>query len=328
MATIKDVAKAAGVGTGTVSRALSGKGYVDSEKKKQIIKIAEQLEYDPSALLKRKNNKKVKSGLIGVVLPNSSQPFFGSFLWHVEKALEMHEYRTVIINVGGSSKKISDAIDLVDKHMLDGLIINADVDKSDIERLRLIPAVSFECEMGEGIPLVASDHIKGGELAAKLLFRCGCKNVAILSIKATAPVYARRRITECQRLLKKKGVKVTIVEHEGGSEEFHVMEEKINEYLNTHSEVDGIFTEDVEAYFCLVQAKKRGISIPRDLKIVGYDGTYVSKYCNPPITTIYQDKKELAFKSSELLLNLINEETVDSKKDIIIPIKLIKRKTT
>ena len=69
MATIKDVAKAAGVGTGTVSRALSGKGYVDSEKKKQIIKIAEQLEYDPSALLKRKNNKKVKSGLIGVVLP-------------------------------------------------------------------------------------------------------------------------------------------------------------------------------------------------------------------------------------------------------------------
>ena len=73
MATIKDVAKAAGVGTGTVSRALSGKEYVDS--KKQIIKIAEQLEYDPSALLKRKNNKKVKSGLIGVVLPNSSQPF-------------------------------------------------------------------------------------------------------------------------------------------------------------------------------------------------------------------------------------------------------------
>ena len=45
-------------------------------------------------------------------------------------------------------------------------------------------------------------------------------------------------------IIEKKGVKVTIVEHEGGSEEFHVMEEKINEYLNTHSEVDGIFTED------------------------------------------------------------------------------------
>lgn len=320
MATIKDVAKAAGVGTGTVSRALSGKGYVDSEKKKQIIKIAEQLEYDPSALLKRKNNKKVKSGLIGVVLPNSSQPFFGSFLWHVEQALEMHEYRTVIINVGGSSKKISDAIDLVDKHMLDGLIINADVDKSDIERLRLIPAVSFECEMGEGIPLVASDHIKGGELAAKLLFRCGCKNVAILSIKATAPVYARHRITECQRLLKKKGVKVTIVEHEGGSEEFHVMEEKINEYLNTHSEVDGIFTEDVKAYFCLVQAKKRGISIPRDLKIVGYDGNEITRLVSPQVTTIAQNTKKLA----ETCVDVLNKRIsgLDTEDRYFVPVKI------
>lgn len=241
-------------------------------------------------------------------------------MWHVEKALEMHEYRTVIINVGGSSKKISDAIDLVDKHMLDGLIINADVDKSDIERLRLIPAVSFECEMGEGIPLVASDHIKGGELAAKLLFRCGCKNVAILSIKATAPVYARRRITECHRLLKKKGVKVTIVEHEGGSEEFHVMEEKINEYLNTHSEVDGIFTEDVEAYFCLVQAKKRGISIPRDLKIVGYDGNEITRLVSPQVTTIAQNTKKLA----ETCVDVLNKRIsgLDTEDRYFVPVKI------
>ncbi|MDD3138799.1 MAG: substrate-binding domain-containing protein [Lachnospiraceae bacterium] len=320
MATIKDVAKAAGVGTGTVSRALSGKGYVDSEKKKQIIKIAEQLKYDPSALLKRKNNKKVKSGFIGVVLPNSSQPFFGSFLWHVEKALEMHDYRTVIINVGKSSRKISEAIDLVDHHMLDGLIINADVDKSDIERLRCIPAVSFECEMGEGIPLVASDHIKGGELAAKLLFRCGCKNVAILSIKATTPVYARHRITECQRLLKKKGVEVTLVEHEGASEVIHDMEEMINAYLNTHEEVDGIFTEDVEAYFCLVQAKKRGISVPRDLKIVGYDGNEITRLISPQVTTIAQNTKKLAETCVDVLNKRING--VDTEDRYLVPVKI------
>lgn len=322
MTTIKDVAKVAGVGTGTVSRALSGNGYVASEKKKQIIKIAEQLEYDPTALLKRKNNTKVKSGFIGVVLPNSSQPFFGGFLWHVEKALEMHDYRTVIINVGGSSKKISDAIDLVDKHMLDGLIINADVDKKDIERLRLIPTVSFECEMGKGIPLVASDHIKGGELAAKLLFQCGCKNVAILSIKATTPVYARHRITECQRVLRKKGVKVTLVEREVTSEEIHVMEDMINEYLNTHSEVDGIFTEDVEAYFCLVQAKKRGISIPRDLKIVGYDGNEITRLVSPQVTTIAQNTKKLAETCVDVLNKRING--LDTEDRYLVPIKIRK----
>lgn len=322
MTTIKDVAKAAEVGTGTVSRALSGNGYVASEKKKKIIKIAEQLKYDPTALLKRKNNTKVKSGFIGVVLPNSSQPFFGSFLWYVEKALEMHDYRTVIINVGGSSKKISDAIDLVDKHMLDGLIINADVDKRDIERLRSIPSVSFESEMGKGIPLVASDHIKGGELAAKLLFQCGCKNVAILSIKAATPVYARHRITECQRVLRKKGVKVTLVEREVTSIDIYVMEDMINEYLNTHSEVDGIFTEDVEAYFCLVQAKKRGISVPRDLKIVGYDGNEITRLVSPQVTTIAQNTKKLAETCVDVLNKRING--LDTEDSYLVPIKIRK----
>lgn len=243
-------------------------------------------------------------------------------MWYVEKALEMHDYRTVIINVGGSSKKISDAIDLVDKHMLDGLIVNADVDKRDIERLRSIPSVSFECEMGKGIPLVASDHIKGGELAAKLLFQGGCKNVAILSIKATTPVYARHRITECQRVLRKKGVKVTLVEREVTSIDIYVMEDMINEYLNTHSEVDGIFTEDVEAYFCLVQAKKRGISVPRDLKIVGYDGNEITRLVSPQVTTIAQNTKKLAETCVDVLNKRING--LDTEDRYLVPIKIRK----
>lgn len=317
MATIKDVAKAAGVGTGTVSRALSGKGYVDPAKKEHIIKIAEQMNYDPAALLKKKNTR---SGLIGVVLPDSSQPFFGSFLWHAEKTLEMYDYRTVIINVGGMPEKISDAIDLVDRHILDGLIINADVKKRDIERLRRIPAVSFECEMGEGIPLVTSDHIKGGELAAKLLIRCGCKNVSILSIKATTPVYARHRIAECRRLLEKRGIRVTIIEHEGAPAGIHVMEEMINKYLNTHPDVDGIFTEDLEAYFCLAQAKKRGISIPRDLKIVGYDGNEITRLVSPQVTTIVQNTKKLA----ETCVDVLNKkiEGLDTERKYLIPVKI------
>ena len=103
----------------------------------------------------------------------------------------------------------------------------------------------------------------------------------------------------------------------------------INNLIDNNIEFDGIFaTNEWRAHGALVALQHHNISVPDKVKIVGYDGTYVSKYCNPPITTIYQDKKELAFKSSELLLNLINEETVDSKKDIIIPIKLIKRKTT
>lgn len=319
MVTIKDVAKAAGAGTGTVSRALSGNGYVAPEKKDHILKIAEQLKYDPSVLLKRKSNKKVKSGFVGVVLPNSSQPFFGSFLWHTEKALQMHGYRTVIIN-SKENEQISEAIELVEKQMLDGLIINADVDSCDIERLRRIPVVSFESELGTGIPLVASDHVKGGQLAAKLLFRCGCKNIVILSVKSNTPVYARHRITECIQLLKKRGIKVTLIENTEEQVTFQMVEEMFNEFMNTRVKIDGIFTEDLEAYFCLVQAKKRGIVVPRDLKIVGYDGNDITRLVSPQVTTIAQNTKKLA----ETCVDVLNKrmEELDTEARYLVPVKI------
>lgn len=320
MATIRDIAKIAGVGVGTVSRALSGNGYVDQKKKEEICKIAEQLGYDPSARAKRKKEKVKRSGLIGVVLPNSAQPFFGSFLWNVEKALEMYDCRTVIINAGGEPEKISQAITMAEEHRLDGLIINGDVREKDIGRLRKIPSVSFECELGEGIPLVASDHVKGGELAAKLLLRCGCKNVAILSIKANIPVYARHRIMECRKFLKRWGVKVVLAEQEASPVSIAVMEDMINDFLNTHSDIDGIFTEDIEAYFCMTQAKKRGIHVPRDLKIVGYDGNELTRLISPQVTTIAQNTKKLAETCVEVLQRRI--EDLDTEWEYLVPVSV------
>ncbi len=103
----------------------------------------------------------------------------------------------------------------------------------------------------------------------------------------------------------------------------------INELIDNNIYFDGIFaTNEWRAHGALIALQNHNILVPDNIKIVGYDGTYVSKYSNPPITTIYQDKKNIAFKSSELLLNLINDEPVDENKDIVIPIELIKRKTT
>lgn len=326
MATIRDIAKIAGVGVGTVSRALSGNGYVDQKKQEEICKIAEQLGYDPGVRRKQKIHNEKRSGMIGVVLPDSSQPFFGSFLWNVEKALEIYDCRVVLINAGGNSGKILQAIDMVEKDILDGLILNADVREEDIRRLQKIPSVSFECELGPGIPLVASDHVKGGELAAKLLLQGGCKNVVILSIKASTPVYARHRITACRKFLKRWGVKVTLLEQDGAPAPVPVMTDMINDFLNTHPDIDGIFTEDIEAYYCMTQAKKRGIQVPRDLKIVGYDGNELTRLISPQVTTIAQNTKKLAETCVEVLCRKING--LETETEYLIPVKIRRGGTT
>ena len=103
----------------------------------------------------------------------------------------------------------------------------------------------------------------------------------------------------------------------------------INNLIENNMDFDGIFaTNDIRAHSALVALQQHNIDVPSKVKIVGYDDTSVSKYANPPISTIYQDKKELADKSSNLLLNLINKKNIDDDKHIIIPIKLIERKTT
>ena len=84
---------------------------------------------------------------------------------------------------------------------------------------------------------------------------------------------------------------------------------------------------DWRSHGALLSLQRHQISVPEEVKIIGYDGTYISKYCNPPISTIYQDKKALAIKSSHLLLNLI-KGNYGEEKHIILPIKLINRETT
>ena len=79
--------------------------------------------------------------------------------------------------------------------------------------------------------------------------------------------------------------------------------EKISELIENDVEFDGIFaTNDWRSHGALLSLQRHQISVPEEVKIIGYDGTYISKYCNPPISTIYQDKKALAIKSSHLLL--------------------------
>ena len=103
----------------------------------------------------------------------------------------------------------------------------------------------------------------------------------------------------------------------------------INNLIENNINFDGIFaTNDIRAHSALVALQQHNIDVPLKVKIVGYDDTSVSKHANPPISTIYQDKKQLADKSSNLLLNLINKKNIDDDKHIIIPIKLIERKTT
>lgn len=297
---------------------------MEKTKKEHILEVAQAYNYNPDTL--RRKKKSIKSNNIGIVLSNCAMPFLANILLDIQETLEQLGYQTVLYNTRGNAGKVPQIIELVENGKLDGLIISTDVNRQDIKRLSAIPVVSLECDLGEEIPLVTSDHIKGGELAAKLLCNSGCKNVAIFSLKTDTPVYARHRIRVCVEQLKKRRVHTTLIEKQCEYVTYEILQDMINDFMNGHPEIDGIFTEDLEAYYCLLQAKKRGIRVPEDLKIVGYDGHDITKLVSPKVTTIVQNTKELGKMCAKVLADKIDGKEIEKR--YFIPVKIRRGGTT
>ena len=324
MATIRDVAKKANVGVGTVSRALSGSGYVAADKKEIIFAVAAELEYE---VPKKTVQKTVfEERIVGVIVPDVSMPFYGAFVKYIDIELANLGYKTMIYNSLGIQGRVTEAIDLAEKGILKGLIINADVTDEELKRLERLPVVSFERLLGKKIPFVSSEHKQGGRKAAEILYRNRCMNVLIITAKHLTKVYGDCRIYECRQILKEKGVKVTVVEYPVSNVTVHVVEQVVKQYMDIYHDVDGIFTEDVAAYACLQNARRLNIEVPRDLKIVGYDGNDLLKLSQPKITTIRQDVGKIASTCIAVMMERIVGNKVE--KEYFVPIMVEKGGTT
>ena len=322
MATIRDIAKQAGVSVGTASRAITGNGYVSPETRRLVQSVAEQLGYTPREHARPAGGTKT----VGVLLPDITFPFYSAFLKYAEVELAQNGYKTVVCNALGIRDRVTEMLEYAEKRELDGLIVNADVTEDEIRRLEKVPVVSFERLLGPKIPMVASDHRQGGQLAAEELLRCGCKNVLIITFRHQNPLFGDIRIGECKRILQEQHVKVTVAEVGGPMLTYPLFKEIAAEYMRLYSGADAIFTDDVMAYCCVQEAKNRGIQIPEQLRILGYDGNEITKIVSPQITTIEQNIAALTQCCVERLLLQIHGEPGEAEK--LLPVRLLKGGTT
>lgn len=191
MASIRDVAIKAGVGIGTVSRALNGSGYISDETKQKIMQAVEELNYKPNELAQ--NLFRNKSGFIGIVVKNLSHPFMASLVKHVENNLYTNGYKCMLCEVGDNPNRIEEFVEMLQRNVMDGIICCADIPSSvslaEIHR----PIVMIDRYVTEGIPCIHSDHKRGGELAAQALLSAGCKNVLYFASSATERGYSMER---------------------------------------------------------------------------------------------------------------------------------------
>jgi len=319
MAGIKDVAEKAGVSVTTVSRVLNKRGYISQEMYQRVNQAIEELNYYPNQIARYLYWQ--RTFVIGLLIPDVSRPFFACLAKYIEMELSSRGYKMLLCNTEEKANKERECLAMLRQNKVDGIVIGSHALDTSEYRKVVLPMVSIDMKLGDQIPNVSSNHRRGGELAARKLIENGCKNVVQIMSDRRIKTNSQERHKAFQRLMEENGIKCTTYElKKQGSicEEYAKAEKKI---FSVASGVDGAFAIDYIAARILRAALSRGIRVPQELKIVGYDGTEIAELVYPRLTTVCQNYAALSQSIVSSLVYQIEQKErpeVDPIHDVVL----------
>ncbi|KOY39733.1 substrate-binding domain-containing protein [Vibrio parahaemolyticus] len=317
MATMKDIAKLAGVSTSTVSHVINKTRFVSEEISERVNNAAKELNYyAPSALARSLKVNRTKT--IGMLVTTSTNPFFGEVVKGVERSCYHKGYSLILCNTEGDNERMRQSINTLLQKRVDGLILmcsSLEGERIDVfERYPDIPVVVMDW----GPMLFTSDKIqdnslRGGYLAAKYLIDCGHTEIGCI----TGPLIkhqAQMRYEGYKRAMNEAGLEFNanwIVESdfecEGGYQAFKKMAER-------GTLPSSIFvSNDMMAMGVINAANELGIKVPDDLSIIGYDDIHIAKFMSPSLTTIHQPKYRLGQAAVETLVRRLDDKSNEAQ---------------
>lgn len=323
MATIQDVAKKAQVGVGTVSRVLSGNGYVKEETKIRVKEAIKELNYTPNQMARNLFFK--KTGLVAVIVPYISHPFFAEFIDAAAEELSKYDYSIMVCSTENELKQEEKYMEMLRRSMVDGVIFGAH--KLDKKKYQAVdrPIVSLDRNLGKKIPCVAVDHIMAGRRAAEILIQGGCKYVVQVmgspELKYEVLSPSEDRHTEFARVMRERGIPCRNVCFDSNSFYFHSLQDTVKKLMEEYDGWDGFFGTDLLAMYCVKYAQERGLRIPEDIQVVSVDGTNTTTVCYPEITSIVQPIGELAKECVRQMMLLIQGKREEAS-DVVLDIEV------
>lgn len=326
--TLKMVAERAGVSVNTASRAINNKLDINEETKKRVLKVAQELGYVRNATAVALRTK--KTGTIGVVIADNRNPFYAEVLNGIEEAAREKNYHIILVNTQRDYQKEEEAINLLLAKRVDGLLIAPVQDRDDDIRKLIMANFPFVI-VGrdfENIEMdaVYNDEIKGGFLVTEYLFTKGHKRIAFINgFLHKSP--AQGRLEGYKKALKKYGIPLDDALVSVGDIDVENGYERTKQMMKENLDFTAIFAyNDMMAFGAMQAIKEKGLRIPEDIGLVGYDDISFSSLMNPSLTTIRLKKQDLGIESVELLLSRINGSRKKMKK-IMLNVELIVRGT-
>ncbi|MBT2568842.1 LacI family DNA-binding transcriptional regulator [Arthrobacter sp. ISL-85] len=333
MATIQDVARAAGVSPMTVSNVINDHPHVKSSTRAKVVKAMEELDYRVNHAAR--NLRAGRTFTIGLAVPEFDRPFWGHFATRVIEEAAAYNLRVLVEQTGRSKENEINALALSRNRMYDGLILSTvGLSAGDANMLRVdYPVVILGERIFSGpVDHVAMDNVDGAKAATAHLIERGCRRIAaVMGPMGTDPDASSLRYAGYLQALETAAI--------GSDSSLHVTineftlkggREAVDRLLHAGTHFDGLFcATDTVALGALRALHEAKLRVPEDVKVIGFDNLEEGEYSIPALSTVDPDSTDMARTAVKLLVQRISGESPEREPlEFISSVRVIARGST
>ncbi len=331
--TIKDIARLANVTPATVSMALNNRPRIGAETRQRIHAIARELGYQPDFIARSLRHRHTNT--IGLMIKNIADPFYPQIAWGIGQAAQARGYNLILCNVGDNMVDKATTLQILRGRSVDGIVSTVILDQDPYletvvaERLPFVAVVRTlrSSPLAEMIDSVTLDNYTGGYQAIEHLYRLGHDRIALIAGSLEAST-AADRTRGAQQALKDLGIEMPsglLVDCRFSRER---ATEAAHRLMERKEPPTAIFAQDDNMAFGVREAVfARGLRIPEDVALVGFDDVDVAGLAGIDLTTINQKIYEMGALGVNVLLDKIEGRGPPRVQKIVLESTLIIRKS-
>lgn len=313
MTTIQDVARRAGVSIATVSRVINRIDHkVKKKTRERVLKAISDLDYRPNALARGLLMK--KSMTVGLIIPDISNPYYAEIVRGIQDVADQKGYDIILLNTDRRPERIVKAIHLLREKIADGVIFSGGVISgfgplSALKELRERVVVIGRHDVN--FPAAMVDNIGGATQAIQHLIDLGHRRIAYIG--GPEDSYAMiDRLKGCQTAHAQNGIEMDRSLIRWGQLTVESGMTDTESLLETKDPPTAIFAgNDWKAFGAIHAARKRGLKVPEDLAVVGFDNIQLADFFDPSLTSVEIPRYELGARTMEMLVDLIDQKDFD-----------------
>lgn len=324
-ATIRDVAAMAGVSVATVSRILNGQGGYGIETRKRVEEAMGKLDYTPNALARGLMSSSLRT--IGVLMPEVTSSFASLLLHGIESEAQARDYSTIVCNTESNGHRSLEYLRVLSEKRVDGLVfVSENLTEeygSALESLGVPIVLAATSSIRFPFPYVKVDDKLASYHAVKYLIGCGHRDIGLISGSPCDAIAGGPRIEGWRECMKDHVLPADESAVAYGDFHFRSGREAAALLMESRPGLSAIFaTSDEMALGVLSFAYSRGIKVPDELSVMGYDDSLAAEMAIPPLTTVHQPIVDIGREAARMLF-----EKAPKTASSILPFSIVERKS-